>query len=132
MAETYLEKAIKRYLKIFDRAVATFFEPIAQKQGLPLVKIKNGVYEVPSPYFILRIELDFERDMGISVALRQASLRDFGHRNADSVASNRRFYFLISALFPCASKPSSSANFFTADNTFFKEARLYSTTLVRR
>ena len=38
----------------------------------------------------------------------------------------------ISADFPCASKPSSSANFFTADSAFFSDPRSYSTTLVRR
>ena len=41
-------------------------------------------------------------------------------------------HFLISALFPCAPRPSSSANFFTDFSAFFSEARLYSTTLVRR
>ena len=36
------------------------------------------------------------------------------------------------ALFPCAPRLSSSANFFTAGSAFLSEARLYSTTLVRR
>jgi hypothetical protein len=80
MAETYLEKAIKPYLRIFDSAVVTFFEPIAQKYGFPIVKIKNGIYEIPTPHFILRIALDFERDMGLNVTLREVSLRDFDDR----------------------------------------------------
>jgi hypothetical protein len=37
-----------------------------------------------------------------------------------------------SADFPWAPNPSSSANFFTAGKAFLSEARLYSTTLVRR
>jgi hypothetical protein len=41
-------------------------------------------------------------------------------------------HFLNSALFPCASRPSSSANFFTDFSAFLSDARLYSTTLVRR
>jgi len=46
---------------------------------------------------------------------------------------NRVVYFIrTSALFPCAPKPSSSANFFTDFSAFLSEARLYSTTLVRR
>src|SRR5207302_7674675 len=36
------------------------------------------------------------------------------------------------ALWPCASSPSSSANFLSAAEAFLSEARLYSTTLVRR
>src|ERR1039457_6147091 len=43
-----------------------------------------------------------------------------------------KIYFLISALFPCAPRPSSSANFFTVFSAFLSDARLYSTTLVRR
>src|SRR5438874_536307 len=38
----------------------------------------------------------------------------------------------ISADFPCASSPSTSANFRTVASDFFSPARLYSTTLVRR
>ena len=42
------------------------------------------------------------------------------------------YFTRTSALFPCAPRPSSSANFFTTFSAFFSEARLYSTTLVRR
>ncbi len=39
---------------------------------------------------------------------------------------------LTAADFPCASNPSTSANFCTAGSDFFNATRLYSTTLVRR
>lgn len=63
--------------KLFDKAVAKFFEPIAQKLGLPLAKISDGVYEMPSPYFILRIRLHSGHHRGLNVMLRQSSTRDF-------------------------------------------------------
>src|SRR6185437_6507381 len=44
----------------------------------------------------------------------------------------RGYLILRSADLPCASKPSTSANFFRAGKAFFSAARSYSTTLVRR
>jgi hypothetical protein len=66
--------------KTFDKAVATFFKPIAQKHGLPLLKIEDCIYEMPSPYFILRIGLLAGHNRSISATLRQVSLRNFVDR----------------------------------------------------
>lgn len=66
-----------RDAKIFDEAVAAFFEPIAQKLGLPLSKVKDGVYEIPSPHFIMRIRLDTGHRRGLNVILRPASAANF-------------------------------------------------------
>jgi hypothetical protein len=43
-----------RDTKIFDEAVMAFFEPIARRLALPLLKVRDGVYEIPSPHFIMR------------------------------------------------------------------------------
>ena len=54
------------------------------------------------------------------------------HQGADQIFRTFHFVERISADFPCASSPSSSANFFTAGRDFLSAARLYSTRLVRR
>jgi hypothetical protein len=51
--------------------------------------------------------------------------------NSYALDANQIIY-LRQQLFPCAPRPSSSANFFTDFSAFFSDARLYSTTLVRR
>jgi hypothetical protein len=66
-----------RDLKLFDRAIARFFEPIARKLSLPLTRVEDGVYEISSPYFILRIRLHTGHARGLNVILRQASTRVF-------------------------------------------------------
>jgi hypothetical protein len=63
--------------EIFDEAVAEYFAPIAQELGLPLTKVDNGIYEIPSPHFILRIRLHTGHRRGFNVILRQASSRKF-------------------------------------------------------
>lgn len=70
--------------KLFDKAVAMFFEPIAQRLRLSLSKVREGVYEIPSPHFILRIRLHTGHARGLNVALRPASLRDFDENTAGS------------------------------------------------
>jgi hypothetical protein len=62
---------------LFDRAVAKFFKPIADKLQLPLFKVAYNIYEIPSPYFIMRIRLHGGRYRGINVILRRTTLRDF-------------------------------------------------------
>ncbi|SRR5258708_18689560 len=62
---------------VFDKAVKTFFEPIAQKLALPLSKVREGVYEIPSPYFIMRVRLDTGHARGLNVILRPASAEEF-------------------------------------------------------
>jgi hypothetical protein len=57
MFEKFFNKKTMCDSKLFDKAVAKFFEPIAHRLGLPLTKIRDGVYEIPSPHFILRIRL---------------------------------------------------------------------------
>ena len=66
-----------RDLKVFDEAVATFFEPIARRLALPLLKVRAGIYEIPSPHFIMRIWLDTGHRRGLNVILRQTSVHDF-------------------------------------------------------
>ncbi|MGH7939815.1 MAG: hypothetical protein ACREFR_01930, partial [Limisphaerales bacterium] len=57
------------------------FEPIAQKCGLPLIKIQEGIYEMPSPFFIQRLEAYAgHSSRGLSAMLRQATLRAFVER----------------------------------------------------
>ncbi len=63
--------------ELFDKAVARFFEPIAHELGLPLTKIGDGVYEMPSAHFITRIRLATGHRRGLNVILRRASLSDF-------------------------------------------------------
>jgi hypothetical protein len=63
--------------KIFDEAVAKFFEPIARRLGLPLSKVREGIYDIPSPHFIVRIRLHTGHRRGLNVLLRPASLREF-------------------------------------------------------
>lgn len=62
---------------LFDEAVKTFFAPFAQTLSLPLSKIRDGVYEIQSPYFIMRIRLHTGHRRGLNVLLRAASFRDF-------------------------------------------------------
>jgi hypothetical protein len=63
--------------ELFDQAVTKFFEPIARKIGLPLSKVRDGVYEIHSPHFIMRIRLDTGHARGLNVILREASLLNF-------------------------------------------------------
>ena len=66
-----------RDLQLFDRSVEAFFEPIARRLGLPLSKVQGGVYEVASPYIIMRIRLHTGHHRGLNVMLRPASSRVF-------------------------------------------------------
>jgi hypothetical protein len=63
--------------EIFDEAIARYFAPIARELGLPLAKVDDGIYEITSPYFILRIRLHTGHRRGFNVILRQASSRKF-------------------------------------------------------
>lgn len=63
--------------KLFDKAVETFFEPFARKLGLPLSKVRDGVYDIPSQHFIVRIRLDTGHRRGLNVILRPASFREY-------------------------------------------------------
>jgi hypothetical protein len=72
---------IRRDAELLDRAMKMYFEPIAQKHNWPLVRIQDGIYEMPSPYFIQRIEAyagHGNRDL--SAMLRQTTLRAFKER----------------------------------------------------
>lgn len=61
---------------LFDEMVGTCFRPLADKLHLPLNKIGEGVYEIPSDYFIARIRLDTGQARGLNVILRPASFHD--------------------------------------------------------
>jgi len=62
--------------KLFDEAVEKFFRPIAQKLHLSLARIQEGIYDMPSRFFILRIRLDTGHARGLNVILRPASWPD--------------------------------------------------------
>lgn len=69
---------------LFEEMVATCFRPLADKLHLPLNKIGDGAYEIPSDYFIARIRLDTGHARGLNVILRSASIHDdkqFGIRH---------------------------------------------------
>jgi hypothetical protein len=63
--------------ELFDQTVRKFFEPIARSLTLPLTKVEDGIYEIPSPHFILRIRLDTGHARGMNAMLRPASLHNF-------------------------------------------------------
>jgi len=63
--------------KLFDKAVMRFFKPFAQRLGLAIAKIRDGVYEIPSPHFIMRIRLHDGHRRGLNVILRSAKLKDY-------------------------------------------------------
>src|SRR5216684_7123154 len=42
-------------IETFEQAVARYFEPIAREQDWPLIRPRQDVYEIPSPYFVMRI-----------------------------------------------------------------------------
>lgn len=59
--------------KLFDEAVEKFFGPLARKVALPLSKVRDGVYEIASQYFIMRIRLHTGHKRGLNVILRPAT-----------------------------------------------------------
>lgn len=63
--------------KLFDKAVETHFEPLSRKLGLPLSKVQDGIYDIPSRQFIMRIRLDTGHHRGLNVSLRPASFLEF-------------------------------------------------------
>jgi hypothetical protein len=63
--------------QLFDKAVETFFEPLARELSLPLSKIQDGVFDIASQHFIMRIRLDTGHRRGLNVILRPASFREF-------------------------------------------------------
>jgi hypothetical protein len=71
------QKKTMRDSGLFDEVVGQFFEPIALKLELPLFKVEDGIYEIPSPFFIVRIRLDTGHARGFNVLLRQTSICDF-------------------------------------------------------
>jgi hypothetical protein len=73
-----LEVLKKTKLERFDKAVSEYFAPIASKLHLPLFRVSDGIYELPSRYHILRIRLDTgHSSQSLNVLLRKTSLRDF-------------------------------------------------------
>ena len=62
---------------LFDKAVDTLFKPFAQKLGLSLRTVRDGVYDIPSPHFIMRIRLDTGHRRGLNLTLRPASFKEF-------------------------------------------------------
>jgi len=62
---------------LFDKAVETFFEPLARKLSLPLSRIRDGVFDISSQHFIMRIRLHTGHRRGLNVILRPASFREF-------------------------------------------------------
>jgi hypothetical protein len=79
MVETPSNRELRQRYEIFEKVVTAYFGPIAQKYGLPLVKIKDNIYEMPSPYFILRIGVYSGHGSGrnITATLHQVTLCNF-------------------------------------------------------
>lgn len=68
-------------LETFDSAVSRYFEILAQKLELRLDRLKDGFYEIPSPYFTMRIRFEIGHRKSISATLfptkeRPANLDD--------------------------------------------------------
>jgi len=77
---TFINNFFKKRMRdseLFDKSVHQFFEPIARKLELPLFKVDDDIYEIPSPYFILRVRLHTGHHRGLNVFLRQSSFCDF-------------------------------------------------------
>jgi hypothetical protein len=75
-----VEKPYERKSReLFEKAVATYFKPIAEKHRFPLVKIGGNIYEIPTIHVILRIGLYSGHGSGRNLAttLRQVTLCDF-------------------------------------------------------
>jgi len=68
--------------ELFDKAVAKLFEPIARRLNFPLTKVADGIYDILSPHFIMRIRLDTGHARGLNVILRSASWRDIDENDS--------------------------------------------------
>jgi hypothetical protein len=66
-----------RDAELFDEAVARFFRPFAQKHNFSLSKVREGVYDIFSPFFIMRVRLDTGHRRGLNVLLRPSTIRAF-------------------------------------------------------
>jgi hypothetical protein len=66
-----------RDLQLFTKAVGVFFEPLASKHDLSLSEAREGVYDISSQHFIMRIRLHTGHRRGLNVSLRPASFREF-------------------------------------------------------
>lgn len=62
---------------IFDEAIAKYFAPFARDIGLPISKMSDGIYEITSPYFILRVRLHTGHRRGLNVLMRLSKYREF-------------------------------------------------------
>ena len=62
---------------LFDKAIAKYFAPFAHDTGLPLSKVSDGIYEISSPHFILRIRLHTGHRRGLNVMMRLSKYREF-------------------------------------------------------
>jgi hypothetical protein len=62
---------------LFKKAVVTWFGPMAHKLGLPIIQISDGVFEIPSEKFVMRIRLDTGHRSGINVILRPITAGEF-------------------------------------------------------
>ena len=65
---------------LFEKAVKQYFEPMARKYNFPLIRVRDGVYDILSPCFIMRIRLHTGHARGLNVILREASLREFDEK----------------------------------------------------
>lgn len=46
------------WIETFERAVARYCEPIARDHDWPLIRLRENVYEIPSPHFVMRVRFD--------------------------------------------------------------------------
>jgi hypothetical protein len=71
--------------ELFDKAVGTFFKPLADRFGLPVVRVRHGIFDISSQHFIMRIRLHTGHHRGLNVILRPAAFRDFDENKPGNV-----------------------------------------------
>jgi hypothetical protein len=64
--------------QLFDEAVARYFRPQAERHGLSFTKIEDGIYDVGSGSFIMRIRLHTGHARGLNVMMRSSEFLNFG------------------------------------------------------
>lgn len=91
-----------RDLRLFEKAVESFFGPLARNHGLSSCKASEGAYEFRSGLFVMRVRLDTGHARGINVLLRPTSLHDFDESKPSSEYGIANFMLLHGERPECA------------------------------
>src|SRR5262245_59887103 len=65
-----------RELKLFDDAVQRYFMPVAERLRLQTSRVRDGFYELASPFLVARIRLDTGHRRGLNVIAHKPSMRE--------------------------------------------------------